>query len=184
MFFKGIKIIILAVILVTITGALNVFSQSYGYEEYKVKAAFLYKFTKFIEWPANVFKGADDPILLCILGNDPFGDALNSLNDKTVGGRKIAVKTSSDPESVNGCHIIFVSESEREILSTILKAVKNRHALTVGDMQGFAEAGGVINFFMADNNVRFEINVDAAQREGLTISSQLLKLAKIVREKN
>jgi hypothetical protein len=184
MFIKCTKIIVLAVIFVTITGALNVFSQSYGYEEHKVKAAFLYKFTKFIEWPANVFKDAGDPIMLCILGSDPFGDALNSLKDKTVGGRKIAVRISSNPESVNGCHIIFISESEREILPTVLNAVKNQHALTVGDMQGFADAGGIINFFLSDNNVRFEINVDVAQREGLTISSQLLKLAKIVREKN
>jgi hypothetical protein len=184
MFFKYIKMTLLAVILVIIAGALNVFSQSYGYEGYKVKAAFLYNFTKFVEWPANAFKDAGDPVTLCILGSDPFGDALDSIKDKTVGGRKFAVRKSLNPESLKGCHIIFVSESERENLPAILIAVRNQHALTVGDMPGFAESGGVINLFIFENKIRFEINVDAAQRTGLTISSQLLKLARIVKEKN
>ncbi|MBI5099240.1 MAG: YfiR family protein [Nitrospirae bacterium] len=184
MFFKCTAIIVLAVILVTSTGALNVFSQSYGYEGYKVKAAFLYNFTKFVEWPADAFRDVGDPVTLCILGSDPFGDALDSIKDKTVGGRKFAVRKSLNPESLKGCHIIFVSESEREKLPAILNAVKNKHALTVGDMPGFAESGGIINLFMFENKVRFEINVDAAQHEGLAISSQLLKLARIVKEKN
>ncbi|MBI5739821.1 MAG: YfiR family protein [Nitrospirae bacterium] len=183
-FKKYSAVIAAALILIAGAGTQEVFSQVHGYEEYKVKAAFLYNFTKFIEWPADSFENADTPLTLCISGGNPFGDALDSLKDKTVGGRRLSIRIVSRPEATEGCHIVFSSDPDGKNLPAILNSLKNRRVLLVGEMTGFAEAGGIINFFIVDDKVRFEINVEAARRRGLGISSQLLKLARIVKEKN
>ena len=153
-------------------------------QEYQIKAAFLYNFAKFVEWPAAAFKDAQSTVTLCILGNDPFGDALDSLREKTIEGRRLVIRRVSKIEEADRCHILFVSASEKESLSHILKVIRSWNVLTVGDTKGFAESGVMINLISIENKVGFEINLAAAEHASLKISSKLLKLGKIIKEKN
>jgi hypothetical protein len=154
------------------------------YNEYQVKAAFLYNFVQFVEWPAAAFPDAGAPISIGVLGENPFGSGLEKIiEDKTVKDRKVVVKYSGTIENLSGCQLVFISASEQERLPEILKALRGKRVLTVGETPGFARLGGVINFIMVENRVRFEINVDAAERAGLKISSKLLQLAIIVKDK-
>jgi hypothetical protein len=149
--------------------------------EYELKAAFVYNFARFVEWPAHSFKEPSDPIKVCILGENPFGRALdNALQGKVVDSRTFIVEQISDSRHAIGCHILFVSASERKRVPAILESVTSG-VLTVGDLDGFAAQGGVVNFTLEAGKVRFEINVAAAGQQGLRVSSKLLSVAKIVR---
>jgi hypothetical protein len=152
------------------------------FNEYSVKAAFLYNFAKFIEWPGGSFEDARSPLSICIIGQDPFKENLDFLRNNTVKGRRLLVKRLSADEDLKQCKIVFIGKSEQERVPLLLSSVKNANALTIGEVGNFCKSGGVINLFTEKNLVRFEINVDAAERAGLVISSDLLKLARIVRE--
>ena len=149
-------------------------------DEYGVKAAFLFNFAKFVDWPTDAFKDDQSPVYLSILGDDPFGSALNSLRDKTVRGRPLVIKCCKNIDQVTGSHILFIGPSEKGNLRSILNALKNSSILTVSETERFGQQGGMINFITVDNKIQFEINPEAAQRVKLKISSQLLKLARIV----
>jgi hypothetical protein len=157
-------------------------TQAGSYEEYQVKAAFLHKFAKFVEWPSPAFSSDSDPFILCILGRDPFGKALDTLQDKTVGNRKFVIKKAQTIEDAGKCQILFISSSEKGNLQQILKAVRNKQILTVADTEGFAQSGVMINFIMQEGKVQFEINPQAVRQAGLTVSSQLLKVSKVIGE--
>lgn len=150
--------------------------------EYQVKAAFIYNFVKFVQWPADAFlEKAGASISLCILGRDELGDALEGLNGKSAQGRIFSVRRIDRPGEADRCQVLYLCRSERERMRAILKGIK-AGVLTIGDMKSFASAGGIINFVLTQKKVSFEINVEAAEKAGLKISSQLLKLAKIVKE--
>jgi hypothetical protein len=152
--------------------------------EYLIKAGFIYNFAKFVEWPSAAFPQPDSPIMIGVLGTDPFGSVLDRLvEDKKIGPRGFVVKRykwGKDLKDLKECKILFVSASEKGHIDEIVQAVKGLPILTVGETPGFAERGGVIRFTLEDNRVRFEINVDAAHQADLTISSRLLTLAKII----
>jgi len=168
---------------VTVGAGTYGFAQGREASEYQIKAAYLYNFAKFVEWPPEVLSRKDDPIRICIVGENPFGNYLNeSTEEKTINGRKLLVRRLKAGESLRGCQVAFISSSERTHLRTILENVNRASVLTVGETEGFAALGGVINFTMEESRVRFEINVDAAERAGLKISSKLLSLAKIIKE--
>ena len=152
------------------------------YQEYQVKAAFIYNFAKFVEWPEGAFQNVQAPFIIGILGKDPFGEAMDSLRDKTISGRRLVIKRFVRVEDLEPCHILFINTVEKQHLSRILKITYPWHVLTVGDKKGFIESGEVVNFILLENRIRFEINIDAARRAGLKISAQLLKLAKIHKE--
>jgi len=151
--------------------------------EYLVKAAFLYNFAKFVEWPNEAFSRPDDPIVLYILGDDPFDAAIETISGKVIRGRELKVKVISNIEKIDKCHILFICRSEKDHLKQLLDIMKKAGTLTVADINGFADKGGIVNFIKSGNKVKFEINLDAAKDAGLNISSKLLKLAKIVRNK-
>ena len=161
-------------------GVSNACAESSSSREYLIKAAFLYNFAKFVEWPAESFKDDLSPLNLYVLGEDPFGAAIDSIKDKTIKGRKLVIKRCNKIEDVKGCHILFVSASEKGNLRHILNALRNSNVLTVSEIEGFARQGGIINFIITEKRIHFEINPDEAQRSKLKISSQLLKLAHIV----
>lgn len=146
-------------------------------EEYQIKAVFLFNFAKFVEWPEGSFKNSDAPIIITILGKDPFGEALDALKEKTINSRGIVVKRAPSPEHLVRSHILFVCKSERDNLPKILEVAQKWDALTVGDMKGFAQSGGMINLVKIGEKISFEINVSATDRTNLKISSKLLKLA-------
>jgi hypothetical protein len=160
---------------------LPVTAQSATQREYEIKAAYLYNFINYIEWPAEALPATGGAITIGVLGDNPFGAALNPLNGKTVKGRTLVVKQVGSVKELEQCQIAFVCSSEKGRVGEILNQLKDQHILTVADFDGFAAQGGIINFVSERNKVRFEINLDAARRLGLTISSELLKLAKLVK---
>ncbi len=150
--------------------------------EYEVKAAFLYNFARFVEWPDNVSPDPNGPLVIAILGRDPFGGEIDrAIEGKTVNGRRLVIKRFSSLETYEQCHILFVSSSERGNLPRILAAVRTNSVLTVSETDRFAQIGGIINFITIENRIRFEINQAAAERVGLKISSKLLSLGRVVR---
>ena len=151
-------------------------------EEYQVKAAFLYNFAKFVEWPADAFRTSKDPIVICVLGHNPFGRNLEEvIRGKSIEGRSLDLRQVDQAQQANACHILFVSASDGKQFRTLASSLKPSGMLTVGEVQGFASRGGVVNFKMEDGRVRFEVNVDVAEHEQLHISSKLLSLAQIVK---
>lgn len=160
---------------------LAVVTQAQSATEYQVKAAFLFNFAKFVEWPADAFLGADAPLQICLLGHDPFGREFEEvIGDKSVNGHRIEVIHPSGVPQARGCQIIFVASSEKRLVTEILRGLRGASVLTVGDTAGFAGMGGIINFVMDDGRVRFEINVKAAERAHLKISARLLTVAKLI----
>lgn len=158
-------------------------AQSPTVGEYQVKAAFLYNFAKFVEWPPGSFADASSPLRICVLGQDPFGQELRRVtNEKIVNGHELQVTQLVDVQLARTCHILFIAASERAQLKRIFEGLRGADALTVGDSKGFAELGGIINFVMENNRVRFEVNHKAAEQAGLKISSKLLSVAKVVIE--
>jgi hypothetical protein len=153
-------------------------------DEYQLKAAFLYNFAKFVTWPPESFQNSKDPIVVCILGPNPFGGALEqAVQGKVVEGRKLLVLQISDGKQASSCQILFISSSERKRWRSIIVELKSSGILTVGETEGFADQGGVVNFKLDGNRVRLEVNIDAAEEQKLRISSKLLSLAQIVGRK-
>jgi len=158
---------------------LAVVTQAQSATEYQVKAAYLFNFAKFVEWPADTFSGADAPLQICLLGQDPFGHEFEEvIGDKNVNGHRIEVIHPSGVPQARGCQIIFVASSEKGKTPEILRGLRGANVLTVGDTPGFAGIGGIINFVLDDGRVRFEINMKAAERAHLKISARLLTVAK------
>ena len=156
------------------------FSASEPSPEYLVKAAFLYNFAKFIDWPQEAFKGDPDHFSIGILGTDPFGDALKTIHGKDVKGKKIIIKKGGKATELKGCHLLFVSPSERGSIKEILDQLKGEPVLTVSDMERFAQQGGMIALVKVENQFRFEINASVASGARLKISPSLLQLGKVV----
>jgi len=148
--------------------------------EYRIKAAFLYNFAKFIQWPKSAFIDPERTVFICILGKGPIMGALQSLSAKTVQGRRIVISHSKNLRSVKGCHILFVTKSEKSRIKHTISKFKGSPVLTVSDMDDFVKAGGMIGMVRVENKIRFQINLVSAQDSGLKISSQLLKLAQDV----
>jgi hypothetical protein len=151
-------------------------------DEYQVKAAFLYNFAKFVEWPSQAFRTPQDPMVVCVLGRNPFGNALQeAIRGKSLEGRAFALRQVTDADEANGCQILFVSAAENKRYHVLCRSLKPAGILTIGEAVGFAAGGGVINFKLEAGRVRFEINAGAAEHAQLQISSKLLSLAEIVR---
>ncbi|HEV2425792.1 MAG TPA: YfiR family protein [Terriglobia bacterium] len=147
--------------------------------EYQVKAAFVYNFARFVDWPEGT---PEQTFVIGILGEDPLGRALEAVvNQKTVNGRPIVVRRIASAAAGRDCRVVFISASEQRRVPAILDVLKGSAVLTVGESEGFAKQGGMINFIMEDDRVRFEVNVDAAEQARLKISSRLLRLARIVK---
>lgn len=164
-------------------GGLNARLEEPRLSEYEIKATFLFRFTNYVTWPPEAFPEPETPFTIGILGKDPFGEVLDRIVEgETIHGHKVEIVRSSRPEVLKACHILFISRSEADRTAKILALLDGAHALTVGETPGFAGKGGVINFFLEENKVRFEINPEAAKRAGLKISSKLLSLGRIVED--
>ena len=150
--------------------------------DYQVKAAYLYNFGRFIEWP-RVVTAKSGPFTVCVLGQDPFGSTLDAtMAGETIAGRNVVAKRSSTPEESVNCEILFLSAAEAGRLNKIMEDLDKAAVLTVSDMPQFAQRGGMIQFVLEGNRVRFEVNLTATQHAGLTLSSDLLKVATAVRK--
>jgi hypothetical protein len=150
--------------------------------EYEVKAAYIYNFAKFIEWPKEVFTDDTSPFVVGIVGEDPFNGTIDAaFADKSFNNRKFIIKRYKASDEIDFCHILFISSSEEKRMTDILLKANTAGTLTVGDGKSFFDAGGIINFVLVESKVRFEINLGAAGKAGLKISSKLLKLATLVK---
>ena len=149
--------------------------------EYQIKALFLFNLVQFVEWPPSAFPAADTPIRIGVLGDSPFDGALDAaIKGEKVGGRSLIVVQAREATNLEGCHVVFVSRSERGRLSPILAAFGGKPVLTVGDFPDFAERGGVLNFYRDGEKVRFELNRAAARAANLKLAAQLARLARLV----
>lgn len=143
-------------------------------KEYRVKAAFLYNFVKYVEWPAHAATG---PIVICVAGRNPFGNLLaDTVRGETVAGRTLDARVILEPDA--GCHVMFVPSGANA--AVYLRSTRGTPTLTVGEASDFIEQGGLVRFYFDGGTVRFEINRETADRSGLRISSRLLQLARIV----
>ena len=150
--------------------------------EYRVKLAFLYNFAQFIQWPAEAFHNPAAPLMMCVAGPDPFqGEIEQDLHGRKIGGHPIEIRRLRPNDNPKACHMIFVRAGDKKQVEKLLAAVKGSSTLTVGETEGFADLGGVINLTLDRNRLRFEINLDAAAQTRLKFSSKLLALAKIVK---
>ena len=158
-------------------------AQSTGPTEYELKAAFLFNFAKFVEWPSSAFANPQSAFLVCVLGPDPFGSALDdALLRHSIQGHAVALLRMKRTADIVGCQILFVPASERNRLPEVTAKLRGQSVLVIGENEDFASSGGVIQFALEQNHIRFLINTDAADRSGLKFSSKLLALAKIVRD--
>lgn len=149
--------------------------------EYQVKAAYLFNFLKFVEWPSSAFADPLAPFVIGIVGDDPFGSALAEVTvGKTVQGRDLVIRRYHPGENLRGASILFISASEKKRLSQLLASLRGSSVLTVADMDGFLDAGGMIQLLSENDRVRFAINVDETTRARLKVSSKLLSLAHVV----
>jgi YfiR/HmsC-like len=150
--------------------------------EYQVKAAYLYQFLNFVSWPESATPAPNTPFQICVLGVDPFAaDLDNIVRGKRVHGHYVHVQRMSSPSSTRGCHILFISASERNRLALVLEAVAGLPLLTVSELQDFERKGGMIRFVLEHENVRLRINPDTSAAAGLQISAKLLAVATVVR---
>ena len=154
--------------------------QASEFEEYAVKAAYLYHFAKYVEWPPETFATAAAPLTVCIAGADPFGDALTTLLGKQVENHPVEVRYLPGATGLEQCHLVFVSRAAQDQVKALLAKLARLPIVTVSDIDGFAEAGGMIGLVEAELRIRFRINLSAARQARLKLSSQLLKLATIV----
>lgn len=144
--------------------------------EYEVKAAYLYNFGRFVQWPPKA--NGNDRFPICVLGQDPFGRILDAtVGGETINGMKVVTQRISTPQDALSCRVLFISSSEDMELKGILSALDDSSVLTVSDMPQFTQRGGMIHFITRSGRIHFEINLAAAGRVGLALSSQLLKLA-------
>jgi hypothetical protein len=160
---------------------LSLGAQTGGPTEYQVKAVFLFNFAQFVDWPADAFSGPATPLVIGVLGDDPFGDFLDqTVRHEHLGGRPFQVRRYQSVDEIKTCHILFISRPDGNRPEEILAGLKHRPLLTVSDADGFAQRGGMIRFVTDRSRIRLQLNLEAAAAAHLTISSKLLRVAELV----
>jgi hypothetical protein len=160
--------------------AVNADAEDERFGEYEVKAAFIYNIAKFVEWPEKALSESKSVFNLCIIGADPFGRSVQQIEGKIVKGRRLEVTRVASVREVKGCNALFISRSEKERLAGITEAAGSLSVLTIGDTEGYAPGGVMVNFRLEQRKVRFDIDLEKTKRSRLLISAQLLKLARTV----
>jgi hypothetical protein len=156
-------------------------AQTASDSEYRIKAVFLFNFVQFVEWPLHAFANDQEPLSLCVVGNDPFGETLDQVvAGESAQNRSLVVRRPDRNGDLGSCHLLYVSRSEQSRLGEVLKSVGTAPVLTVSDIEHFVANGGTIGFYLDRKRVRFEISPTHAQRRGLKMSSQLLGLGRIL----
>jgi YfiR/HmsC-like len=160
----------------------DLFAQQQKPSEYQVKATYLYNFGRFVKWPGAAAAGRGDSFAVCVLGQDPFGAILDAtLAGEILDGKPVVLRRISKPQDGAECRILFISSKEEKRLKEILTSLNEGGVLTVSDMPGFTERGGMIQFVLQGDKVRFEINLESAESARLVLSSELLKVAASVK---
>jgi YfiR/HmsC-like len=163
--------------LLALMGNISVTQVQAQADEYQVKAAFVFNFAKFVEWPSDAFSDGGT-LVVGVVGDDPFGGALDRLNGSSANGRRLRIKRFRMGDNLRACNILFISKSENRNLGKILESLKGTSVLTIGETPQFNQSGGMIRFVIQNSKVRFEINAAAAAQTRLKISSKLMALSK------
>lgn len=178
---RGVRTLLTVACGLLIVDSLNAYGQSLPSREYQVKAVFLFNFTQFVDWPPAAFPEDTASLMICVLGDDPFGSYLDDIvKGEQVNNRHLTVRRFRRAEDVRACQVLFISRSEEKNLERALAALKGADVLTVSDADAFATHGGMIQLATENGRIRLKINVDAAKASSLTISSKLLRSAEIV----
>ncbi len=149
--------------------------------EYQIKAAFVFNFTQFVEWPATSFFNAQSPAVIGILGPDPFGNYLQDLiTGEKMKQHPLVIKHFSNVEEVHNCHILYINSSDKKVIENIIEKLKGKNILTISDANRFSKLGGMVRLYTKNDKVNIEINLEAAKEEDLVVSSKLLKFSQIV----
>lgn len=172
---KRLSSLYIALILISFSAALA----DAAVDEYKVKAAMLFNFAKFVEWPASSF-GSDNRFTYCIAGKSPLSTTMQEMQGKSIKERTVVVRHIDRPAEASGCQVLFIAQSESSRLSTYLMEASRYNILTVSDLDQFTESGGIVGFTEDGNKIRFEINQETARKRSIKISSHLLNLARRV----
>jgi len=166
-----------------ILGPLSLSAQKSKPREFEVKATYLYNFARFVEWPTTAAAAKSDSFPICVLGQDPFGPALDAIvAGETIGGKAVLAKRVLKPQDAVSCRVLYISSSEETRLRAVLAGLDKAAVLTVSDIPQFSQRGGMIQFVQESNKIRFEVNLASAEDAGLTLSSELLKVAVLVRK--
>jgi hypothetical protein len=167
--------------LVLMVGAITPLRADAPSREYQLKAAFIYNFAQFIEWPDKAFAKANSPIVITVLGDNPFGNVLDQVTKgKQIRGREIVVHYVKDPAAIGQTHVLFIGAPHNQNPGQILGGLNG--VLTIADTDNFTGAGGMIRFFSEENKLRFEINTKATDKAGIKVSAKLLQLAKLYKD--
>jgi len=154
------------------------FAQKASPSEYEIKAAMIYRFAQFLEWPTNLFETSQSPLHICIAGADPFGNSIDLvLKDQRIGTRNLLILRHPQTATATNCHLIFISGGQAAETEKLMALLKARPVLTIGEDEDFAKKGGHIRLYLQDNKLRFDINLAAMERSGLKMHSQVMKLA-------
>jgi hypothetical protein len=178
----GLTLVSLVLFLVNVLVPRTAQSQENSVDEYKLKAAMLYTLIQFVEWPADAYSNRQAPTVLCILGRDPFQSSMSSMAaHETANGRIVLLRYLQNDNDVRSCQALYISSSERKTAAHAFLTLNGASVLTVGEMNQFVAHGGMVQFSLEEQRVRFSINLDVASRAGIKISSKLLAMAQIVK---
>jgi|SRR5882724_5854783 len=171
----------LAALALLLSAGRDASAQTAAAKEYQIKAVFLFNFTQFVDWPPQAFPERQTPVIIGVLGEDPFGAYLDeAVRGEQVNNRPLLIQRYRRLDDIGTCHVLFISQSENSRLEQILAGLKGRSILTVGDGDKFAQRGGMIRFVTEKNRIRLRINLEASKAASLTISSKLLRPAELV----
>lgn len=177
------QIIVLIGLLAVVLRPSGVRADDASNREYQVKAAMIVNFVLFTEWPKDAFPSNDAPLVIGVVGENPFGNSLEQLSGgKNVGGHALTVKYFSSAQSIDHCQALFIPKTYNSEVKNILSQMNGQQVLTIGESDNFPWAGGIIRFYLDDNKIHFEINPDGAEQAKLKISSKLMKLARIFKK--
>ena len=172
---------LLVIFLLLSRGRLSYCAVPQTLSEYQIKAGYLFNFTRFVEWPEKAFATTTSPIMICIVGDTPLTNPLSdTVVGKVVNGRAVSIKPVKATDELRGCNLVFVSAAQVGGIERILRRAKDMSVLSVGEAPNFAQSGGMINFFVQDNKVKLELNLDAAARANLKISAKLIAVSRLV----
>jgi len=176
---RAIFLFFVAVFLFSVSPA--ALGQTKGPSEYDVKAAFLFRFAQFVEWPESAFREVNSPLIYCTVGGDPFQGVLDAtFRGKAVGAHALEVRHLKETDDVRGCHVVFLGKPDKKTISEELANLRGAPVLTVGEGEQFVNGNGMIGFCLEDNRIRFEVNLESAEKAKLRISAKLLALARRV----
>ena len=172
--------ILKVILFLLLTGNFSLSAQQTPSREYQLKAVFLFNFTQFVEWPNNAFSSEQAPLVIGILGSDPFGSYLeDAIAGEKINGHPLVIQRYSTTEEIGSCQILFINLTEANKKEQIIAKMKGRNVLTVSDSPDFMQRGGMIRFFRKQDKIKLEVNLEAAKTSNLVISSKLLRLVEI-----